>query len=250
MGLFDRLSNRSYNADKHIRPQSRRLENDDEGDILQYSAYLFDFDYTLADSERAILFCYRFVLGAHGYEGITDDAIRRTIGLTLPESFRLLTGKEDEATLGLYRREYVKKADEVMVQETVLYETVLPMIRRLKEKNCRIAIVSTKYRYRIMGTLQRYGITDLIDLVVGGEDVARMKPNPAGVLKALDLFHAEKRDALFVGDSLVDANTAKNAGVDFAAVTTGVTAERDFADLPAVKIMRDLSELPIGRDEK
>jgi phosphoglycolate phosphatase len=46
-----------------------------------------------------------------------------------------------------------------------------------------------------------------------------------------------------VGDSLVDANTAKNAGVDFAAVTTGVTKERDFSGLPVVKILRDLSEL-------
>jgi phosphoglycolate phosphatase len=140
---------------------------------LRYGIYLFDFDYTLADSEQAILACYRFVLKKHRYGGITDDAIRRTIGLTLVDSFRLLTGKEDEETLELCRREYVKRADEVMVQRTVLYETVLPMIRCLKEKDCKIAVISTKYRYRIMETLERYGIADKIDLVVGGEDVAR-----------------------------------------------------------------------------
>ena len=117
------------------------------------------------------------------------------------------------------------------------------MIQCLKEKDCKIAVISTKVRYRIMETLERYGIADKIDLVVGGEDVARPKPDPEGVFKALDFFQAEKGDALFVGDSLVDANTAKNAGVDFAAVTTGVTKEQDFSGLPVVKILRDLSEL-------
>ena len=120
---FKRYDSMHTNSDGH---DYAGWKNDLEGDGLRYGIYLFDFDYTLADSEQAILACYRFVLKKHRYGGITDDAIRRTIGLTLVDSFRLLTGKEDEETLELCRREYVKRADEVMVQRTVLYETVLP----------------------------------------------------------------------------------------------------------------------------
>ena len=58
---------------------------------MKYTVYLFDFDYTLADSSRGIVTCFRSVLERHGYTGITDDMIKRTIGKTLEESFSILT---------------------------------------------------------------------------------------------------------------------------------------------------------------
>ena len=54
---------------------------------MTYSVYLFDFDYTLADSERGIVGCYRHVLELHGHTGVTDYAIRRTIGHPVTDSF-------------------------------------------------------------------------------------------------------------------------------------------------------------------
>lgn len=44
---------------------------------MKYTVYLFDFDYTLADSSRGIVTCFRSVLERHGYTGITDDMIKR-----------------------------------------------------------------------------------------------------------------------------------------------------------------------------
>lgn len=52
-----------------------------------YQTYLFDFDYTLADSSRGIVICFRNVLERHGFHHIDDHTIKRTIGKTLPESF-------------------------------------------------------------------------------------------------------------------------------------------------------------------
>ena len=59
---------------------------------MHYTTYLFDFDYTLADSSRGIVMCFRHVLERNGYTDVTDEAIRRTIGKTLEESFSILTG--------------------------------------------------------------------------------------------------------------------------------------------------------------
>lgn len=55
--------------------------------MKRYTTYLFDFDYTLADSSKGIVLCFRHVLNLHGYTGITDEEIKRTIGKTLEESF-------------------------------------------------------------------------------------------------------------------------------------------------------------------
>lgn len=62
---------------------------------MKYTTYLFDFDYTLADSSRGIVICFRNVLQRHGYKDITDTAIKRTIGKTLEDSFSILTGITD-----------------------------------------------------------------------------------------------------------------------------------------------------------
>lgn len=48
--------------------------------MKSYQAYLFDFDYTLADSSRGIVMCYRNVLERHGFHQVDDLSIKRTIG--------------------------------------------------------------------------------------------------------------------------------------------------------------------------
>lgn len=58
---------------------------------MEYGIYLFDFDYTLADSSRGIVICFRNVLTRHGHTNVTDESIKRTIGKTLEDSFSILT---------------------------------------------------------------------------------------------------------------------------------------------------------------
>lgn len=88
---------------------------------MEYTTYLFDFDYTLVDSSRGIVLCFRNVLERHEHTDITDEQIKRTIGKTLEESFSILTGIEDTNTLAQYRKEYVKEADEHVNANTVLF---------------------------------------------------------------------------------------------------------------------------------
>ena len=78
---------------------------------MNYTTYLFDFDYTLADSSRGIVTCFRNVLTRHGYTEVTDDDIKRTIGKTLEDSFSILTGVTDAGQLAGFKAEYRKEAD-------------------------------------------------------------------------------------------------------------------------------------------
>lgn len=211
---------------------------------MGYSVYLFDFDYTLADSERAVITCYRDVLERHGYNAVSDYAICRTIGYPVTDSFTMLTGETQTAKLKQYHQEFVLKADEVMVEQTILYPSTIPAFEKLRSKGGCIGIISTKYRFRIENILKRYNSTELVDIIIGGEDVAVPKPDPQGIFTAIKRLGALKSDVLYIGDSHIDANAAKNAGVDFAAVTTGTTTAEEFDSYPYVKIMKDLSEIP------
>ena len=71
---------------------------------MDYKAYLFDFDYTLANSEKGIVMCFQHVFERNGFKGIEEDAIKKTIGLTLEEAFMLLTGIKDRETVAGYRK--------------------------------------------------------------------------------------------------------------------------------------------------
>ena len=205
-----------------------------------YKAYLFDFDYTLADSSRGIVMCFRNVLAMHGHDGISDESIKRTIGKTLEESFTILTGIDDKETLAAYRKEYVAQADRLMTANTVLFPETLDVLSRLKERGARIGIISTKYRYRIMEKKLPEGF---LDIIVGGEDVKTPKPSPEGLTFAISHLGLDKNDVLYCGDSTVDAETARNAGVDFAGVLHGMTTREELEAYPHVNIMTSLDEL-------
>jgi len=130
-----------------------------------------------------------------------------------------------------------------MSRSTVLYDGTASTLARLKENGFNTGIVTTKYRFRIVETLKMHGILDLVDFIVGGEDVKEPKPSPEGLLLAINRFNAQKNSVLYIGDSLVDAEAALEANVDFVAVITGTTKEDEFSQYPRVKILKNLSEL-------
>ena len=216
---------------------------------MNYTTYLFDFDYTLADSSRGIVTCFRNVLTRHGYTEVTDDDIKRTIGKTLEDSFSILTGVTDAGQLAGFKAEYRKEADTHMTVNTVLFLETKSVLTALKDSGARIGIISTKYRFRIKELLDQHFPEDFMDIVVGGEDVKAAKPSPEGLLLAIKRLHVSKAETLYIGDSTVDAETAQAAGVDFAGVTHGVTTAKELEKYPHRKIMSTLEELLAVQEE-
>jgi len=211
----------------------------------EYVYYLFDFDLTLADSSRGIVMCFTHVLQRHGYNDVTELQIKRTIGKTLEDSFAILTGITDPAQLANLKQEYTREADIYMNDNTVLFPETVSVLTQLKEHGAKLAIISTKYRYRIQAVIDKYFPKDFIDVIIGGEDVKRPKPHPQGVKAALKKLKAQKATALYVGDSTVDAETAWKAGVDFCGVLNGLTTYQELAAYPHRKILNDLTLLPL-----
>ena len=199
---------------------------------MSYTTYLFDFDYTLADSSRGIVTCFRNVLNQHGYTDVTDEDIKRTIGKTLEESFSILTGVTDEDQLAGFKSEYRKEADTHMTINTVLFLETKSVLLALKDAGAFIGIISTKYRYRIKEMLDQHFPGSFFNIIIGGEDVQTAKPSPEGLLLAIKQLHVTKAETLYIGDSTVDAATAKAAGVDFAGVTHGVTSAEELGKYP------------------
>lgn len=207
-------------------------------------AVIFDFDYTLADSSQGAIECINFALDQMGLDRVTDEAACRTIGLSLHETFLTLGDHHEPHRCDEFYRLFVQRADEVMSNLTVLYDSVPGMVETLRASGLKLAIVSTKYRRRINQVLQRAALTHGFEVVIGGEDVKQHKPHPQGLFEALERLECSPECVMYVGDSVVDAELAKRAGVPLIAVLSGTTPRAHFDLYEPVAVLENISHLP------
>lgn len=218
----------------------RRVEGDRYGGVAlspRFRCVLFDFDFTLADSSDPVVKCVRYALSAVGAPLRGEREVLRTVGLTLPEMFRILAPGYDQAALAAL---FMEKAEDVMVEGTKMYGEVAGTVETLKAAGVVTGIVSTKLRRRIERILEKEAMLEAFDVIIGAEDVARHKPAPDSLLRAMSVLHVEPGETLFAGDSLVDAEAARRAGVRFCAVLHGLTRREEFAPFGPVAIVEDL----------
>lgn len=208
-----------------------------------YKAVVFDFDYTLGDSTNGIVMSVNHALDKLGYPEKSVEEIKPTIGLSLKNTFAFLTGKDSGDEPGLFAQYFKEKADLVMTDNTELYDGVTENISALKSRGYKIGVVTTKYHYRIEQILVRYDLVKWIDFIAGSDDVKIEKPDPEGLLLAAGHFGLGRENILYVGDSLVDAQTAQNASVAFAGVLTGTTKREDFEQYPFIYLGNDVKEV-------
>jgi len=207
----------------------------------KYKAVIFDFDYTLGSSEKGIVLSVNHGLLSLGYPEADENRIYNTIGLSLADTFKDLTGVYDPVQASKFAALFKEKADKVMVENTELYHDCLEVISNLRKEGCLVGIVTTKFHYRIDQILSKYNAADMVDVIVGGEDVKAEKPDPQGLIYAIKTLGVSDAETLYVGDSLTDSMTALNAGVDFAAVLTGKTLRKSFENKAHVCIADNLT---------
>jgi phosphoglycolate phosphatase len=210
----------------------------------RFDAVLFDFDYTLADSSSAVVECANTALRALGLPEASEHDICRTIGLAIPEALARLAGEENRHRVVEFRQHWRKRSDEIMIEWTRFFPYVPAALANLNQCSLSLGIVSTKFRQRIEAGLNREALSHYFDVVVGGEDVKAHKPDPEGLIEALKRLGVPSSRALYVGDSVTDAETAQRAGVAFLAVLSGKTGREEFAGYPVEAILDNVAGLP------
>jgi phosphoglycolate phosphatase len=209
-----------------------------------FSTVLFDFDYTLADSSEGAFDCINFALAEMGLAPVTAEAACRTIGLSLNETFLSLAEHHEPHRCAEFHGLFVRRADEVMSNLTVLFQSVPATIQALREAGLRLGIVSTKYRRRINQVLEREALQHGFEFVIGGEDVEQHKPHPQGLFEAMNRLECSPESVVYVGDSVVDAELATRAGVPLIVVLSGVTPRSDFNGYSPLAMLETVGELP------
>lgn len=208
------------------------------------NAIVFDFDLTLADSRQGFIVCHEYAASRTGLTPPDPDAIGRTIGTPLPLAFRQLYGIEDEDLTQRYIRLYQERADEVMTDLTVMLDGAAAAIKALSGAGIRLAIVSQKLRYRVEDVCRREALLKSFAVILGGEDVPAFKPDPRGILLAVEQLGTNPAETPYVGDTVIDAEAATRAGTPFFAVLTGYADAGDFARYAPIAVLDCVGDLP------
>ena len=187
--------------------------------MKKYKLYLFDLDGTLLDSDQMIIETFHYLYKLYKPSDFkVDEAKLLTfsgppIKITLKQEF--LEVNQDEL-LKVWRKESIKNYPIF----TKLFPGTLEILSTLVEKNYKVAIVTNKHRVAADEAFKLFGIADLGIWSISGDDIKEQKPSPEGLFKAMDHFGIkDKSEVVYIGDSIYDAKTAENAGVDFALVS-------------------------------
>lgn len=125
---------------------------------------------------------------------------------------------------------------------TAPYPGIVPMMEALKAAGIKQAVISNKQDAAVKPlALQHF--PGLLDFAVGESETVRRKPNPDAVLTALREMGIAPADAIYVGDTEVDIETAKNAGIDCAVVSWGFRSPEQLQAIWDGQIFSSADEL-------
>jgi phosphoglycolate phosphatase len=231
----------SYGSDPRTEERSRHTAEDAMPRRLD--AVVFDFDFTLADASHGIVDCINHALQGMGLGAEPASSILPTIGLSLRDTLIALKGDAQAGRFAEFHDLFVERADVVMTRSTRLYPATPGTLRALSARGVKIGICTNKYRYRVVEVLEREDLLNAVQLVVGCEDMAELKPHPEGLWRSLDGLQAPLCASLYVGDSATDAEAAQRAGIPFVAVRSDLTPADSLARFPLLATLEDVAAL-------
>ena len=208
-----------------------------------YKLAVFDMDGTILDTLEDLKDSTNFALKKCGYPPRSYDEVRRFVGngirklieRAVPEG---LTVEQIDRVHEVFTEHYkVHCAD-----KTKAYDGIKPLLEKLRASGVKTAVVSNKADYGVQELCKEY-FDGLFDYAVGEREGIRRKPAPDAVNEALRALGIDKSEAVYIGDSDVDFETAKNAELPCISVLWGFRDEEFLREKGATLFVRDPAEI-------
>jgi phosphoglycolate phosphatase len=202
---------------------------------------IFDLDGTLVDSKKDLTASVNYVRGQFELPCLTEEEIARFIGDgALMLIRRALAGKASEGNVQAGLQMFLSYYRAHMLDQTDLYPGVLETLDRLRD--CKLAVLTNKPVHVSCAMLDGLGIYRHFAAVYGGNSFDHKKPDPVGIYQILSDTKGHREKTWMIGDSSVDVQTGRNAGVTTCGVTYGY-ATKSFTEHPPDYLIDQFPEL-------
>lgn len=208
-----------------------------------YKLAIFDMDGTILNTLEDLKNSVNVALSENGFPKRTLEEVRNFVGngsrklieRSVPQG---MSEEMQEKVLASFDADYSRHC----AVFTKPYEGIPETIAALREHGIKTAVVSNKPDYGVQALCEQY-FKGLFDFSIGVREGMRKKPAPDTVFEVLKYFHTSKEDAVFIGDSDVDVQTAIHAEVSCIGVSWGFRDKEVLQNAGATKIVDTTQEL-------
>ncbi len=218
----------------------------------QYKLIIFDFDGTLAITHKAIISCIIKTFEIFEVEPPAADTIRGTIGINLPNTFKMLYPAIDETQIPGWietYRSYYRTEGEKQVE---LFPGTKAILQLASKSGLRLGVFSNKHVNFVNLFVEKLRINNFFDFIVGDNGEIILKPDPSVFYSTIKPLFPELDNSqiLMVGDAAVDLLFAKNSGIDACWSAYGYGDHTECLALQPTFAINNISELDrIIKDE-
>ena len=194
---------------------------------MTYQTAVFDLDGTLLNTLEDLYLATNMALERHSLPPRTRDEVRLFVGNGVEMLIRRAVphGTDEETTLAVLA-DFKTAYAAICEDHTKPYDGILDMLTALRERGIRVAVVSNKFDAATKKLCAKY-FGELVEVAIGERAGVRKKPAPDTVYEALKELGVTADHAVYIGDSDVDIQTARNCGMPCISVTWGLRDE-DF----------------------
>jgi len=195
---------------------------------MNYQTYIFDLDGTLLDTLQDLAASVNYALRQHGMPEHSIDDVRQFVGNGVRKLMERAVpdGAQNplfDATFATFRQHYMQHS----LDTTQPYAGIPEALQELRQRGCHLAVVSNKMMAATQELVRHF--FPEIEVAIGEHEAEgiRKKPAPDTVIEALRQLGVDTKNAVYIGDSDVDIETAYHSGLPCISVLWGFR-DRDF----------------------
>ncbi len=206
--------------------------------------YIFDFDGTLFDTVHDVVICLNEALSVNNFPTLSDSEYVERLGGNINEIVSLvLKDKNTPENIELIKNTYQPLYDDSPKEKSVPFDGVNELLEYLQDNGALLAINSNRTTESIKHFTDKF-LSDIDFLLIEGHNENYpSKPSPIGVNKIIDKAGVSSDEVIYIGDSITDIKTAKNAGVDCVIVTWGYGFDDAYQHEYPVSVVDEVSQL-------
>lgn len=205
---------------------------------------IFDFDGTLMDSVDDVVISFNKALSRYNLPTLTREDYIGYLGGNIDEIVSLVLGdKSTPENIEIFKRVYLDFYESSKKEATVPFLGAHEILESLQQSNVLLAINSNRFTYSIELFVDRF-FSDIDFISIEGHVMDfPSKPDPHGIKEIIKKADVNLDEALYVGDSITDIETAKNAGIDCVVVKWGYGNQEDWENDYILEAIDDFSQI-------
>lgn len=209
---------------------------------------LYDLDGTIVDTRKDIANAANHMITHFGGPAKLDEEIYQFVGRGIYPLIEGCLGTTDKSQVEQGLKIYRKRYTEHLLDYTKLYEGAEALLKFFSDRHQ--AVVTNKPDPYATDILKALGAHSYLFRVVAGNSGLPAKPDPASVRALMEETGVDSNETLFLGDSLIDLETAKNAGVDVILLSHGFTDRLVLESAKPVRIFDHFDQVRAFVKEK